>query len=144
MPMVRINPRASDRPYLRHAGTYGQGQENSCEVELADFDFQVDSGDGPGWDRECKKDNYSKFSFKVKHPEFGLCRLDHFEPHSEGSGSRALKFLANLGVAVDSATGEFDDQSVAPRACSITVGDPYIPGDGRANRSGRILNVIGS
>jgi len=139
MSIVSIDPKSADRPYLKLGGEYGAGRNNGGEVECVAFEYPAEAG--PGYDRESRDDTYCQFTFTVKHPDFGFVSLRHWEGTKEGSGSRALEFIRNLGVEVGD-QGEFDDSQVAPRKCAIEVRDPRQGNDGRW-WTGNVSNVFG-
>lgn len=139
-PVMSISPKASERPYLRSGGEYGHGRTHDCQVELVKLD--VPSEKGPGYDRDCKDDTYCQFTFKVVHEEDGVVFINHWEPLSEGSGSKALQFLHDIApTEVDSDTGEFDPETIAPRPCAIEVKDPREDKNGNM-WTGNITNVF--
>ena len=141
MPLVSIAPSSADRPYLKTGGEYGPGRTHESDVELVSF--ECPSEKGPGYDRDCHEDSYCQFNFQVKHPDFGLVFVSHWETLSEGSGSRALEFINNImPEGVDMDTGTFDPDQVAPRKCAIEVRDPRQGKDGRW-WTGNVTNVFG-
>jgi len=148
MAHVKINPEASKFPYLPTAGIYPGQDHEDCECELIAYEYPATSADqgglgaGPGYDRDGSRDGpYAAFRFRVKSDEFGIVTVTQWESNKSNTGSRHQEFLTALGVQLD-AEGGFDPDTVAPRKCSIEVGDPREDKEGRWY-TGRIRTIYG-
>ena len=140
MPVVNINPESANRPFLKSGGEYGQGRTHDCEVELLKLDVPAEKG--PGYDRDCKDDEYCMFVFKVTHEDMGQVFVNHWETLSVGSGSRALQFIASIAPDQVDSNGNFDPEQIAPCACAIEVKDPREDKNGNM-WTGNVINVFG-
>ena len=143
---VTFSSDAEARPVLPTAGEYTEGavikMANGDEVEVKSCElteFAMPSTDhenqfvqNPAYDKEGKKGPYAFFHFKVVLDPNGIVDVRHWESYAPHSRSRVRDFLIKLGVAVENlGNGQFsfEPDEVAPRPCSVTVGDPK--GDGR-------------
>lgn len=129
MALFQIDPDSIKRPYLPHPGRYGSGTQLGGQVQFNNFVVSCrndEKAKGPGLDRDCAEDDYSRFVFEVLHPDSGKVSLFSWQPHKANSGSKLLPWLRNLGFAVTTA-GEFDPDQVKaslPKECLIEVGAP--------------------
>jgi len=149
MALFQIDPESVNRPYLKLGGRYGSGQPNGGRAELVNFVVSCrddDKANGPGMDRECKDDNYSRFVFNVYHPDMGKVTVMTWQPHRGNSGSKLLPWLTNLGFPVTTA-GEFDPDSIKsslPKDCVIEVKGPRQDrNDKDVYYSGDVIGVYG-
>ena len=160
MARVQIDPAIEQRAILPVAGKYGHGHDVECDCELSRFEWPAKER-MPAFDREGNDGPYAYFGMRLTLgagviPDFegGVIYYDHWEPIRPGSGSRARKWLVNLGVE-GAAEGDFEDSTVAPRKCAIDVGEPRKEYEKDANGkkttvetgrvfSGYIRNVIGA
>ena len=93
MSLFQIDPESVKSPYLPHAGRYGSGAQHGGSVQLNNFVVscrQDEKAKGPGLNRECADDDYSRFVFEVSHPDFGKVSLFTWQPHKPNSGSKLL------------------------------------------------------
>ena len=141
MGTVQIDPRSADRPVLPTAGEYGAGK-NGFDVILSRFECPAEERACP-WDREDEEGPYAYFGFMCKGqtPDGNklVIFLDHWEKIAESTGSKALRWLRQVGVSV-SEDGIFDPGDVTGREVIITVSDPRTGKDGSI-RNGFLNNV---
>lgn len=126
MGVVNINPASQKGPYLRQGGWYGPGQSFEADVEVTAFEAQVEPGNGPGYDRDCEKSQYCQFTIKIVEPD-QVVYIYHHEPTDANTRSKALKFIAQLGIEIDE-KGNFEvDDDGAPivgTKCALNVLEP--------------------
>ena len=143
MAVVKISKDSEKNPFLPYGGQYGSGLEHEAECEVFQFDMNVEPGQGPGFDKDCKRTTYCLFVFRVKH-EDQLVFVRHFEPTGPNTGSRAIKWLKALGAEMtETPDGDYvlDDSGVVGSKCGIVVKEPT-QRDG-VDYTGRLTDVIG-
>ena len=149
MALFQVDPDSVLRPYLKLGGRYGTGQPNGGVMRFINFVpscRQDEKATGPGLDRECEDDDYSRFMFEVIHPDMGRIIASSHQPHRANSGSKLLPWLANMGYAVTD-RGEFDPDAIKtslPRDC---IGEFKAPRQDKNDRevwyTGDIIGVYG-
>jgi len=139
MGLVKLDPRASDRPILPTGGLYGAGK-NGFDVELSKFESPAEDR-LPPWDQDGNEGPYSYFGFQCRAEDNSIVFYDHWEQDAPGSGSRTARWLAQAGVDITEDL-EFDPDDVPGRKVIIEVADPKSRDDGRTF-SGRLRNVVG-
>lgn len=146
--IFQFDPDAGKFPYLDRGGKYGPAglAEIVAEVEVSDFTPFIEQGserEGPGWDRNCDRGAYCKFTFKVK-PEGGeVCYVDAWQPLWKNSRSRAGLWLDALNIPKDG-SGNYQVTSLVGTKCMLELGPPYVPADpDKAPRSGNVVAVYG-
>lgn len=141
MSLARIDPKSELRPHLPTAGEYGAGK-NGCDCKVSAFEYPAEEM-LPGYDREGERGPYAYFGFQVRGADLpgGVVFHNEWQEVAEGTGSKALGWLKNLGVSV-SEDGEFDPDDVVGRECIIEVGDPK-ESNGRIF-TGRLRQVFGA
>jgi hypothetical protein len=141
MAIVRINPESKNRPYLKEGGLYGPGATHPADVVVFDFKAQVEPGEGPGFDRDCKDHDYAQLVFQVKSEEYGQSFARVFEPTEANSGSRLMGWLINLGVDITD-DGEYDDETVVGQKGVVEVKAPRQDKNGKW-WTGDVKDVLG-
>jgi len=139
MSLVKLDPKAENRPHLPTAGEYGAGK-NGFDVELTKFECPAEDR-LPPWDQDGERGPYAYFGFQAKSDEAGIVFYDHWEEIGANTGSRTEKWVRQLGVEVENHT--FDPADVAPRKVIIEVADPKDSKEGDRTYSGRLKNVVG-
>lgn len=140
MGIVTINPDASKRPVLEHAGIYGPGMEHEAEVTLDQFECPAERM--PGYDRDGERGPYAYLGFKVITEATGMIFFNVWEPISDFSGSKLVQHLTALGVATE------DDGNGAVTFDADTVAGTPVAGiqvtASRNGYNGRLVQIIGS
>lgn len=104
-----LDPDAEKRPYIEKAGRYGSGQPfggkvlwtgfvASCRRANETIDDPKKSGKGPGFDRDCAKDDYSRFDFRITPEDGGEVMHTEWQPLARHSGGKTLPWLRALGA----------------------------------------------
>ena len=148
MAIVQIDPQSGKSPYLKVGGIYGNGQDNEADVEITELIWPCEPGDGPGYDRQCERDDYALWRFRVKHNEFGLMNLREWQSLGPNTGSKNETWLRNLDIQLFENQDEggnpvfqVDLDAVPGTKCAIRVGDPKKLDDGRVF-TGNVYEVI--
>ena len=145
--VLEIDPKSKDFAYLPKAGKYGPGTPNPAEVVF--YDFRIipqghppEKGRKPGFDPECKDDSYAHFHFQVKSEQHGIVNLHEFQRTAPNTGSKALDWLRQMGVAVND-KGQFKVDGLTPRSgLIIEVTDPRPDKKDKSKvYSGNVINV---
>lgn len=116
----QIDTTAKDFPVLRSAGEYGPGRTHEADCEIVEF--EIPALEGPGYDRNCERDQYAFFKVRVASEEFGTVMLFHHEKIGSNTGSKAQPWLSALGHC--SVSGKIEDQDVPGTKCGVEVTDP--------------------
>ena len=100
MSIVSYAPKAQDRPFLAKPGIYGIGQEHEADVQLFAASIAAPGSlDAPFDDKNCEKDSYTVWQFRVIHDGVVVFARSRPQPNTlENSGSKNLPWLNNLGV----------------------------------------------
>ena len=129
-PTVSYNPKSADRSYLPHAGLYGPGQQQEADVAL--FAVKVaepGSMDAPFDDKNCEKDSYTVWRFRIIYNGMVVFAQSRPQPNTlENMGSKNLAWMGNLGI---SPTGEdengfptYDLDKASGLKCIVKVAAP--------------------
>ena len=145
MPIVQIDPTASNYPIIDEAGLYGPGLQHEADTELAAYERETADtklSRYPAYDLEGKRGPYAYFKFTITQPAKGKNFVDHWETIGPNTGSKEEQMLLDMGVI--SAKGEsFDSDAVAPRKIAgLEIGAPRLSRDGRLF-TGKVIKVIG-
>ena len=149
-----LDPEAEKRPYLPKAGRYGEGQPNGGKVHWIGFiascrrasqNLAEGEGKGPGFDRDCQKDDYSRFDFRAALDEGGEVFLTDWETLSRNSGGKTLPWLRALGVCHSDSNIINPAEIVMslPMEICVEVVAPKKGKDGIV-RTGRLIQVFSS
>jgi hypothetical protein len=137
---LQADPQAEKWAYLENAGTYGLGQQYEADVEVADVSVCNAEGNGPGYDRNCERDTYHKWSFRVVTADAGLVNVDEWCTTKKFSNGKSLVWARNCGATV-SEEGVFNKSEVVGKKVAITVGEPYTSKAGNKG-TGRVQEVF--
>lgn len=144
MSIVKISPQAEDRPYLS-GGTYGPdgsgAQYEVAECKVVELIGQVPPGEGPGYDRDCERNQWSKWTVRIRTHEGVMVMARGFQPNDPESGGQTLPWVRSLGVAVGE-DGTFDDEDVKNLDCLVTL-KPHRSDANGVKYTGDISKIVG-
>ena len=149
-----LDPQTELRPYISKGGKYGEGQQHggrvlwtaftvSCRRANKSVDDPKAKGRGPGFDRACERDDYSRFDFRVQLDEGGEVLVSEWQPLSRNSGGKTLPWLRALGACPpDSNTINPAEIGMSlPRSVAVEFGNPTPNKKSGGFYSGKVLNV---
>ena len=150
MTQVSYNPKSQLRPYLPHAGVYGPGQEHDAYVQLFSVTLaEPGKPDAPFEDKQCEKDSYSIWTFRVVYDETVVFAKSRAQANLlPNVGSKNLPWMENLGVQPTGSDAEGNPTYELDKAtgikCIIKVTAPRKDkNDSSVHYTGSVVEVFG-